>query len=664
MPFPDVRIVDEPFNVSEIMITPVPYSVYSKQDWCQTWIWEKENEAAWHDDTTTSPVCPRSSAYNPIIFLPSDILQSLDPLWATCTGDVRGNYDPPTALQPATNIAKPSTLAPVATTPAAPSSQLASPTPSATAVLTVQMTSSCSPLTRTSSAEQATVTASNESPAGTVSFTLPEDQIPSSLTQASLQSASGSQDPVGEAPNQSAATESMTHEPADPSINSALTVGEASTQTTAAPDRSNSANGVDFAPVQTSTNVWSNSPLLSSGVQLASSVQIPGDPTVAEPVTSASTVVSGLSTGPIAPFISAIGQLVSSAGQSGPTPQTSMASSNPDAAPDQTTRAAASFNTNVSPMPTDSSHTNADPGMQGSGFSIVVIASSIIFGGVSTTTAIALGQDATIQGITVNAAGTDAVAVDSVMTVSLSQSSALYLPVNPESSVGASTSTVAVSHQASDGTAVMTNGGSTTLVLEGSSAAVTAAEPARSKSALNVAEQSGDLVLSEGIQTTTLRAGMQATFDGHTVGVLQSGSIVNVDGSAFTASSSMATLPPVETGSLGLTQAPSGIVAEEDGSSVTLNPGEYTAFADHSISAARSGGAVLIDGRTTRLAASGSVISQPTTTTVLPSGARDSSGSGLSPSTTSGGARVAFASARNLTCLAASLLLALWSIAL
>ena len=51
--------------------------------------------------------CPIDTPYEPILVIPSSMLQSLDPLWATCSGDLRGLYDPPYALHGAAAAAAP-----------------------------------------------------------------------------------------------------------------------------------------------------------------------------------------------------------------------------------------------------------------------------------------------------------------------------------------------------------------------------------------------------------------------------------------------------------------------------------------------------------------------------------------------------------------------------
>lgn len=88
-PLAPVKTIVAPFNVSGL-VPPVPYSIYTKQDWCQTSIWTEQVKGAYEGDMTTMPTCATTGLYKPILFLPSEILLQMKPLWADCTGDVRG----------------------------------------------------------------------------------------------------------------------------------------------------------------------------------------------------------------------------------------------------------------------------------------------------------------------------------------------------------------------------------------------------------------------------------------------------------------------------------------------------------------------------------------------------------------------------------------------
>ncbi|KAI9701715.1 MAG: hypothetical protein M1820_006343 [Bogoriella megaspora] len=94
------------FNYTDLN-TPVPKSIYDRQPQC----------AAWY------------------VVVPSSVLQSIDPLWATCTADIRQLYDPPYALTEGSAAAAPtpSALPPAPATPApAPISPPPSPQPTQT----------------------------------------------------------------------------------------------------------------------------------------------------------------------------------------------------------------------------------------------------------------------------------------------------------------------------------------------------------------------------------------------------------------------------------------------------------------------------------------------------------------------------------------------------
>ena len=105
------------FNTTDLN-EPVPQSIFDRQPWCaaysQTFISSTEANGCGgnHENTSCSPLCPRSKSYNPIIVLPKDVLRSLDPAWASCDLELRGSYDPPYLLTPHAVAAHP-TAAPM-----------------------------------------------------------------------------------------------------------------------------------------------------------------------------------------------------------------------------------------------------------------------------------------------------------------------------------------------------------------------------------------------------------------------------------------------------------------------------------------------------------------------------------------------------------------------
>ena len=128
------------FNLTDLK-TPVPLSIYSRQPWCAVY------SSDWYstqpvdcvagnatDSSECTPVCPQTRPYEPILVLPSGVLQSLDPAWASCSLDLRGNYDPPYLLTPYAAAAAP-TASPVfsAAPTAMPASAPSLGAPSATA---------------------------------------------------------------------------------------------------------------------------------------------------------------------------------------------------------------------------------------------------------------------------------------------------------------------------------------------------------------------------------------------------------------------------------------------------------------------------------------------------------------------------------------------------
>lgn len=111
-------------NVTDLMHDSVPYSIYTSQPYCASQI----AASGCNPDS-----CPTTLPYRPLIVLSSQLLNTLNPAWATCSLDLRGLYDPPRALQPAGAVVKPTAPGAVATTPATPASGLASVTPAPTA---------------------------------------------------------------------------------------------------------------------------------------------------------------------------------------------------------------------------------------------------------------------------------------------------------------------------------------------------------------------------------------------------------------------------------------------------------------------------------------------------------------------------------------------------
>ncbi|KAL9087734.1 MAG: hypothetical protein Q9165_006501 [Trypethelium subeluteriae] len=112
------------FNYTDLN-TPVPQSIYDRQPQCASWtgsylvINQVNPSGVW----TSNMTCPRTGPYAPILDVPSTVLQGIDPLWSTCVADIRGQYDPPYALQQAPFAAAPTPSDPVpSATPATPAS--------------------------------------------------------------------------------------------------------------------------------------------------------------------------------------------------------------------------------------------------------------------------------------------------------------------------------------------------------------------------------------------------------------------------------------------------------------------------------------------------------------------------------------------------------------
>ncbi|KAI9708584.1 MAG: hypothetical protein M1820_003802 [Bogoriella megaspora] len=124
VPFHDAHVFEEvqpitlrtaPFNYTDLN-TPVPYSIYTSQPFCVSEIFSLG---------IIDQKCATTRPYEPILVVPTAVFTNIDPAWATCSGDVRGVYDPPRALHEyaTANAPEPATTtegfpAPVQPTPA------------------------------------------------------------------------------------------------------------------------------------------------------------------------------------------------------------------------------------------------------------------------------------------------------------------------------------------------------------------------------------------------------------------------------------------------------------------------------------------------------------------------------------------------------------------
>ncbi|KAK3673463.1 hypothetical protein LTR78_006697 [Recurvomyces mirabilis] len=205
--FDVVRTEVASFNLADLQDTPA--SVFSRQIWCVSLM---SMHAAGYENGEYYTVgdngglgahipvqysCPTTLPYNPILYLPANVLQSMNPDWATCSGDINGVYDPPTALQPQATedgVTSPKALT---TTPASPSSPVQAPTVSATqTIITAQATNSAQPVVIGSSPALAQTQASLSVQSGPSGSSVSDPQQSSASTVSHEQSGGGSaQDP-------------------------------------------------------------------------------------------------------------------------------------------------------------------------------------------------------------------------------------------------------------------------------------------------------------------------------------------------------------------------------------------------------------------------------------------------------------------------------------
>ncbi|KAI9687392.1 MAG: hypothetical protein M1820_010474 [Bogoriella megaspora] len=89
------------FNFTDLN-PPVPQSIFDRQPQCASWSqWALVQGSSGIDNWnswTRSWICPRTGDYAPILAVPESKLRSIDPQWSTCRLDLRGEFDPPTAL--------------------------------------------------------------------------------------------------------------------------------------------------------------------------------------------------------------------------------------------------------------------------------------------------------------------------------------------------------------------------------------------------------------------------------------------------------------------------------------------------------------------------------------------------------------------------------------
>ncbi|KAI9702619.1 MAG: hypothetical protein M1820_006125 [Bogoriella megaspora] len=120
------------FNFSDFN-TPIPKSLYDRLLQCVEWSASHALDVYPTPLSKVNATCPTATIpYHPIIVVPESILQELDPLWATCSADIRGQYDPPYLLTDGSVAAKPTPSDPFSTTIAATPGSAIQPPPTPT----------------------------------------------------------------------------------------------------------------------------------------------------------------------------------------------------------------------------------------------------------------------------------------------------------------------------------------------------------------------------------------------------------------------------------------------------------------------------------------------------------------------------------------------------
>lgn len=85
-----VSLLTAPFNITDLLQTPVPYSIYTSQPWCASELFWGQLDTT---DTTTFS-CATTAPCKPIIVAPGELLANIDPAFASCSPEVKGFYDP------------------------------------------------------------------------------------------------------------------------------------------------------------------------------------------------------------------------------------------------------------------------------------------------------------------------------------------------------------------------------------------------------------------------------------------------------------------------------------------------------------------------------------------------------------------------------------------
>lgn len=91
------------FNITDILSTPVPFSIVTSQIGCANAI---------ASNACNPNACGTNQPYKPFIVVPDGLLARLEPEWASCSVDLRGLYDPPVKLTPVATVAGPILTAP------------------------------------------------------------------------------------------------------------------------------------------------------------------------------------------------------------------------------------------------------------------------------------------------------------------------------------------------------------------------------------------------------------------------------------------------------------------------------------------------------------------------------------------------------------------------
>ncbi|KAK5690999.1 hypothetical protein LTR17_025774 [Elasticomyces elasticus] len=557
------------FDMADLQATVAP-EVYSRQPWCVSALAENAvayiNGSFYDNHAGTGPTvnysCPTTAPYKPLLYLPSELLQSMDSDWATCSGDINGVYDPPKALTPVAIEAQATVPTVAATTSAVPVSSAPAPTP----------------------AQTEAASGAQETGAGSSSQGDPAVAGTPSIASEAAQATAGvdSSDPTGQLSDASGSPTSVDASSQDP------TVAQQTSKFSASVDRASTATGVLDDP-KAAPSVQPG----SSDSQQATATTIDEDP--ANLISILTNIAATSAADPQVATTNAL-SVLSSADL--PTTTDGGSSQSLDSSDDQVSGAVTTAAPGTdSTAPSDSADGPSDPNIISIGSSLFTVvaltsapnpSSAIIVANGGSTDSIAPGVETSLAGQKVSAQGGTLVFVSSDGVIPAS-----HAPVELAG-------TIALGSQAGVATSVqITASNGQVLNIQATNTAI------------QIVASGSTYKLVPGQQTVVVGQTISAGLEGNQL-IVDASRIISLDDPATVANAGP-TVTGTDGDSLRFTQANDGNLAViADGTStVSLTEGQETVFEGRTFSAAASN-AIIVDGtQTVELAHQASSTSKP-----------------------------------------------------